>query len=189
MKAQMHVLLWARMRNQTTADPKKSNQQLMQKCAYEHRNINAFLFIPLSEWEESEKGGRMLRTSSSGRATRMWDENGRDVMDKWDAHTQRREQGTKIAAPDKFSPEDLFLIRRTSLGWIPCSWSCARICQQGEKNYYSLPQAAYLWIITPLRRLTDMPGELKALSASSNSFCFLCYYSFYLLTLRKIWTS
>lgn len=22
---------------------------------------------------------------------------------------------------DKFSPEDLFLMRRTSLGWIPCS--------------------------------------------------------------------
>lgn len=42
LKAQMHVLLWARMRNQTTADPKKSNQQLMQKCAHEHRNINVF---------------------------------------------------------------------------------------------------------------------------------------------------
>lgn len=31
---------------------------------------------------------------------------------------------------DNFSPEDLFLIRRTSLGWIPCSWSCARIYGQ-----------------------------------------------------------
>lgn len=120
---------FAHMRNQTTADPKKFNQQLcksvLMNIEISMRSIYSIVRVS-GKW----KG----RTSSSGRATRMWDENGSDVMDKWDAQTQRREQGTKITAPGKFSPEDLFLIRRTSLGWIPCSWSCARICQQGEKK-------------------------------------------------------
>ncbi len=46
-----------------------------------------------------------------------------------DESGKKREQrtGQKFQSMDKFSPEDLFLMRRTSFGWIPCISSCARI--------------------------------------------------------------
>lgn len=41
--------------------------------------------------------------------------------DEWERHIYRGSRGQQIPKVDKVSPEDLFLIRRTSLGWIPCS--------------------------------------------------------------------
>lgn len=186
LKAQMHVLLWARMRNQTTADPKKSNQQFMQKC--EHRNINAFYLFHCQSERKVKKGDACWEWETRGeppecemKMEEMWWISG--------THTQRGEnRGQKSQHRTSSHLKTCFSSDEPLLAGSPAPEAVPGSVNREKKNYYSLPQTAYLWIITPLWRLTEMPGELKAPAASSNSFCFLCYYSFYLHKLRKIWT-
>lgn len=138
----------------------------MQKCAHEHRNINAFYSFHCQSERKVKREDACWEWAARGeppecemKMEEMW------WISEMHTHTgenrgQKSQHWTSSHLKTCFSSDEPLLAGFPAPEAVPGS-----VNREKKKNYYSLPQAAYLWIITPLRRLTDMPGELKALAA------------------------
>lgn len=117
----------SRRKIHTESKQKVVHEYIREMCSF------ALAISPLSTYEERQWHAEREEEMQKARVTTMCNENER-AGNGWVWHKWRVQSGIRVGTVDKFSPDDLFLMRRTSLGWIPWSWSCARIYQHRGIN-------------------------------------------------------